>query len=139
MEKPRRPFSVTLLVLLVLIVAVFNLIRMLQTLTGWEFLTELMQISPVYLAASGLIWGVAGLLLAIWTWLGARRASRLIRLAIPMYSLYYWLDRLFLSGYPERNVNWPFSAGVNLLIFLWSYWILSRKRVKIFFGETYEK
>lgn len=136
MKKPSRPFSVTLLVILVLIVSASHLIRMVQTLTNWETQTGLMRISPVYLAVSGFFWGVMGLLLALGIWLGTRHAPTLIRFAIPVYSLYYWLDRIFLSGYPERNVNWPFSAVINLLILVWSFWILSRKRVKIFFGET---
>jgi hypothetical protein len=53
--------------------------------------------------------------------------------------LYFWLDRLLLEGYTERNVNWPFAACVNLALLAGCFWILSRKKASAFFGGVHEQ
>ena len=137
--KTRRPSGVTLLAGLVLIVAVVYLIRFALAIINWELLTELLPISPAYLAVSGLVWGVALPPLAWGLWRGQRWARRWTMIALLVFSLYYWCDRLLMPGYPGRNVNWLFSAGVNLLLLAWSWWILSRPKARAFFGELYER
>ena len=69
-------------------------------------------ISPPYLAASGLVWGVAGLVLAWGLWRGYTLAWRFTLIFAGAYTLYYWIDRLWVSnsGIPA---NLPFSAGLN--------------------------
>jgi hypothetical protein len=50
-----------------------------------------------------------------------------------------WADRLLLSGYSERQENWPFVAALNILILAWSLWVLTRPRARAYFGEKYER
>jgi hypothetical protein len=140
MKQPRkrRPFGVTLFSLLVLSFAVLNLLRLIQTIQKWDLLTVLLPFSPIYLLLSGLLWTVVGFPLAWGIWRGWRLAYLLSPVVLIVFSLYLWADRLLLSVYPERLDNWPFAAVLNILILAWSFWVLTRPKAKIFFGEKNE-
>jgi hypothetical protein len=141
----RRPLSVSLVAWMVFIVTILNFLRLGLTLYNWEFLTALLStdvifpIFPAYLVATGLFWVVIGLPLAWGIWRGNRWAPRLFLAELMAYSIYYWADRVFLPGYPQRNSDWSFAVGLNLLILVWSLWIMTRRKTKGFFGEVYER
>jgi hypothetical protein len=143
--KPRRPLSVSLLAWMVFIVTILNIFRLGLALYNWEFLTELLSsavtfpIFPAYLVATGLFWGVIGLPLAWSIWRGKKWAPCLFLAELLAYSVYYWADRVFLPGYPQRNSDWTFAVGLNLLILVLSSWIMTRQKTKDFFGEAYER
>lgn len=135
--RPRRPRIVTLAALAVLFVAGLNLARLQQVVVRWQFLQELLPVSPLYLALSGLVWGLCGLALAVGLWLGkfwARRA--LLPLAL-VFSLFYWYDRLFLKSDAQQLVSWPFSVGLNLLLLGVCAWVYTKART--FFGGMLEQ
>ena len=54
-----RPFGVTLLALGVLSISVLNLVRLVLVISRWQFLSSLPGVSPLYIALTGLIWGVS--------------------------------------------------------------------------------
>ncbi len=137
--KRKRPFSVTFLAGLVLLVAVSNILRLAQAVLDWGFLAGLLAYLPVYLALTGLVWGALGLPLAWGIWRGKSWAPRICHLALLIYSIYYWFDRLVLPGYVGRNSNWQFAAGINLLILVWDFWSLTHRKARDFFGEVYER
>lgn len=137
--KPRRPFSIKLLFGLVSIVTMVNLVRVVLTLQRWQFLDDLLPMSPAYLVICGLVWCLAGLPLLWGLWRGEVWAPRATLLASLAYSLYYWVDRLLTPGYTGRNFNWPFALGMNLVILLWSFWVLSRPKAGYYFGEMHER
>lgn len=142
MQQPirsRRPSGVTLFALLVLTFAVLNLLRLVQAIQKWELLATFLPISPAYLLLSGLLWAVVGFPLAWSVWRGWRLAYYLSPVALLGYSLYVWTDRLVLSGYGERQENWPFVLCLNILILAWSVWVLTRPRTMAFFGEKHEQ
>lgn len=136
--RPARPRGVTILALGVLIIAGINLLKLRQALVDWDFLRELLPISPLYLALNGLVWGFLGLALTWGLWRGQGWAPGLTRLAALLYSLYYWTDRLVLSASPA-NRNWPFMAVVNLSVFIMILWILSRRKTKAYFGVLHDR
>ena len=129
---------------MVFIATIVNLLRLGLSLYNWEVLAGLFSSTssqpwlPVYLAISGLVWGSLGLPLTLGLWKGKSRTPYLYLAALVAYSLYYWLDRMFLAGYPQRNYNWPFALTVNLLILLYSLWTFTRPRIRLFFGVRYE-
>ena len=138
-KKTKRPLSVSLLCAVVLIVAVMNLVRLGQSLAEWSFLETILPVSPAYLAVTGLVWGALGLL-ATWRMWQGKTWARWFGLAfIIAFSLYDWVDRLFLPGYPGRNANWLFSAMTNFLFIAVSVWILVRPKSKQFFEATDER
>jgi len=136
--QPKAPCSVTLLIIGVLIFTSTSLIRGVQALLQWEFLQELLPISPLYLALSGFLWGAAGLPLIVGLVKGRRWALRFTLAAVLAYSIYYWLDRLLLTS-DRGESNWLFAIVLNLLLLLLVSWIQSRPRVKAFFGVSHDR
>jgi len=140
----KRPSSVTLLALGVLIITVINVARLVLSIRYWGFLNSLPGVSPFYLAITGLIWSVAGLFLFWGLWRAKIWAPRLMQAVALTYVLYYWLDLLFLKDHPVSGasgamrvllpVNWQFSAGVTVVCLAYMVWTLGRSKVKAYFG-----
>jgi hypothetical protein len=139
MKKPRRPFPITILALIVLGLAMLNLARCIQAMAKWQFLAGLLPFSPIYLIATGAIWGVSGLALFWALWKGFPWAPKTTILGMFAYSAYYWLDRFLLAGYADRNVDWPFCTVGNLIFIAASLWDLTRPDAKAYFGENHER
>jgi hypothetical protein len=135
-NQGRRPFSVTLLALAVLIFAVVHLIRLASAVWQWDFLMNWEGVSAPYLALSGLGWALAGLPLAWGLWRGKPWAPFAARTAFLAYLLYAWIDRIFLAN-PEITMGadsaWPFMAWASAISLLLVYWILSRSKAKAFY------
>lgn len=140
-----RPFGVTLLALGVLSITGLNWVRFVLAISRWQFLGSLPGVSPLYIALTGLVWGVVGILLFWSLWRGLSWAPRLMQAVLLTYAAYYWLDKIFLV---ERNalnnqgslsaflpLNWPFTVTMTVLLFIVTVWILSRPDTKAFFGE----
>lgn len=134
----RRPLSVTLLAIGVLIFAGINLIRVVASLQQREFLAGLLPVSPLYLSISGLVWLVVGLILAGGLLLGRHWAIRATLVGVLAYSLYNWLDRLLLAA-EKPGYNWLFLVVTNLLLLGIVFWILNNRKAKIFFGELNDR
>jgi hypothetical protein len=140
----KRPLSVTALVLIVLIITVISLIRLGLSIRYWSFLSLRLGISPLYLALSGLIWSVAGLVLIWGLWKAKKWTPKLMQAVGLTYALYYWLDHIFLMDYPVGGatgilhvvlpINWRFSAGVTVIVLGFMVWTLSREKVKAYFA-----
>ena len=136
--KPARPFVVTILALAVLYVAAENFLRLVQSISLWDYLSGLLDFSPAYLTLSGLVWGGVCSWLAWGLWRGLPWAPRFMMWGFLFYSIYYWIDRLLLPGHTSRNINWVFTLILHSLLFIGIFWILSRQKSRHYFGETYE-
>jgi len=127
-----RPFSVTLLAIGVLTLALAGLVRLGQAITLWDFLTSL-DISPIYLAITGLLVGIAGLLAAWGLWWGLPWTPRFcIGYLLALFS-FYWIDRLFLTQSLIGKVNTPFAMGVTVLVIGFMVWVFRREKSRKFF------
>jgi len=110
----RRPRAVTLLALLVLCTTAWNFIRFGSALAEWEVLASYTKSAgPVYIALSGLFWGLAGLPVYPGLVLGLPWARKTTGAAVGLYLLYYWVDRLLLSAAPRAGA--PFALAASLL------------------------
>ena len=136
---PRRPFNVTLIVLGVLIIAVVNLDRLIQSIRMWDFLAHLPGVNPFYMAASGLCWTLTGLLLTVCLWRGMRITYSLLPLAGVLFIIYTWLDSSLVDGrlgLVFDNTTWLFKAGLSLLTLVFLFWTLSGSKAKAYFGRN---
>lgn len=134
-----RPFLVTLLTMGVLTLVVLNLTRLLQVIAQWNLLLDIYSLPlTIYLAVSGLVWMVTGVPLLFGLWRGRFWAPAFARAASLLYLTYYWLDRILMNFFAPRMGNWPFLLVVTLVAVSIVFWILSRRNVKAFFGETYD-
>jgi hypothetical protein len=138
-NRPRRPFGVTLLAFGVLILTGLNFLRLIESIKQWGFLAQLLPVSPLYIAFTGLVWTVGGILLLWGLWRGRPWAPSFSKLLTSAYIIYYWLDRLAFANIPSRRVNWPFASGVSVISLIFVFWTLSRPKAKAFFGEAYEQ
>ena len=132
-----RPRSVTWLAVGVLIFTMLYLIRLVDSIRQWSFLSGVLDVSPLYLAVTGLVWSVTGAILFWGLWTGRRWVPDAFRGATLFYLVYYWLDRLLLAQSPAHRANWPFAAGMSILIPVIIAWILSRRKARAFFGDEH--
>lgn len=133
----KRPKSVTLLAFFVLIIAMINLIRIVQVIKQWQFLTIVLSHAPIYQLLSGIAWFLCGSALFWSIWRGRSDAPLFITLGGGFYSIYYWIDRFALSATPFDS-NWLFILIINGLILIVIIWSLTRRNTKTFFGEAYD-
>jgi hypothetical protein len=138
--KPRRPFGVTLVALLVLTIASLNLLRFVLSLLQRQFLGSLEGVSPLYLALTGLVWASIGLALFWGLWRRKRWAPRAVGWGALLYAVYDWLDRIFFSGWLKSRqppANLAFTAGLTLVTLAFIIWTLSRPKIKAIYGVPY--
>lgn len=127
-----RPFSVTLLAIGVLTLALVGLVRAWQAIRLWDFLDTL-DVSPGYLVVTGLLVGLAGLP-AIWgLWRGKAWSKRFTLAYIGTLLAFFWVDRVFMTRSQTTLINTPFAIGISLLLIILTSWILFRKPARQFF------
>jgi hypothetical protein len=131
----KRPLTVTLLALWVLTITLLNWVRFGYTLSDWSFNASILPFSPFYVAGSGLIWGLLGLGVFGALWRGWRGARRLTTVVSSAYFIYYLVDRLWVARSAPLT---PFSLIAGSLLFIISYWVVTRRKARAFFGEFYE-
>ena len=134
-----RPAGVTLLGWGVLIIACVSLVRFGQAALHWDFLSGLPAAAPLYIALSGLVWGILALFLAWGIFKGRGWAPFYARLGVLAYAGYFWLDRWLVQQSPERWTNWPFLLGMTALLGGWTFWVLSRPLSRSYFGERHDR
>jgi hypothetical protein len=127
------PWAVTITLVIVLSITVWNGIRAWTTFANWELLTRF-RANPAYIFATGIFWFVLGVALIVLILKGSRITPLCGFAVCILYILWYWVDRLFLQVSPVTNI--PFSIVVSiigLVIFNISlFWPSSRA----FFKET---
>lgn len=113
-QPPRRPFGVTLLLWLVLMLTVWGAVRLLAAIRWWEILSEFdARLSPLYLALTGSGWGAAGIVL-FWGILNRKAWSRSAVLASALgWQVEFWAER---AVFESPNPNLPFAAAASFLL-----------------------
>lgn len=133
-ENISRPFSVTIFIWLVLIIAARNFIRSYRSVLQWDFLLDVVNVHPAYLVISGAVWSLCGIILAWGLLRGQKWAYYAARWGAAVYILYLWLDRLFIRDPSVRNTNFLFSISITVVLFLWILWVFSKLDVRIYYG-----
>lgn len=83
----KRPFGVTLLLWMVLLLSAWGTVRLVAALTWWDVLVQYdARLSPLYLSLTGAGWTAAGLVLLWSIWTGKPWSRK----AIPL-SVFLWL------------------------------------------------
>ena len=110
-----RPFSVTLLLWLVLSLSAWGVVRWQAALRTWDVLTEFgARLSPQYLSISGAVWTVVGLGL-LWALFRGKEGTRFaIAIAVFLWIMQYWGERLFFES-PRPNA--PFALLACIVLF----------------------
>ena len=128
-----RPLRVTLLAVGVLTIASLYLLRLVVAVRQWQFLSGLKDVSPVYLALTGLIWASVGLPLFWGLWRGHAWAARFAPGFMLVFALYYWLDHLFVANTAISLVNWPVSMVLTAFSLAYTFWALRTRASRDYF------
>ncbi|MFL7893950.1 MAG: hypothetical protein ACK2UM_00140 [Anaerolineales bacterium] len=134
----RRPFSVTLLAGLVLIITIVHLVRFVYAITWWRFLTTLPGKTPLWLATTGLIGLLVGAVLFWGLWIGNPHSPVAARIIIPAYIGLQWIEQVYSTWRGNIIENWQFTVVISLVVIIFTYWTLSTSRAKIYFGVLHE-
>jgi len=137
---PKRPFGVTLLLWLVLILTVWGVVRLYAALQTWNVLIEFKSsLSPLYMAVTGAGWGLTGGVL-LWSMLTVKTWSRkAISTSAIIWLLEYWLERSIFYRSPNPNLVFALIvAAVSLVLVLT---ITEHRSTRNFFmrSEEYEQ
>lgn len=132
----KKPLSVTIIILLVLITGGLNLIRLIQSVKQWALLKEILPFSPLYLTIMGSFWFVVSALILwgitkrnLWT-------VRLIQGSAILYVLIFWIDRSRLAVDDSRVANDLFALTAIIILLIFVFVSLSRRDVKDYFGVS---
>jgi hypothetical protein len=114
--SPRRPFSVTLLLWLVLSLSAWGAVRLIAALRWWNVLNEFeARLSPWYLSITGAGWIVVGAVLLWGLFNGRLWTIWAILASISVWIVQYWIERLFFES-PRANLL--FALILTLLLFI---------------------
>jgi len=114
MNKP--PLRVTLLLLLVLSLMIWNGLRLWTSLAWWNVLIEFsVRPSPTVTAISGAVWVVTGVVIIWGIWQKKAWTAKLLIGASAGYTVWYWSERLI---WQNPHPNWLFVVIVNLAALL---------------------
>ena len=116
LSKPKRPWPVTLLVLIVLLVAGIQLMKFTMAIQQWDMIENtLTLVSPLFLTLTGSGWGLISIALGWGLWLGKSWARFGIQIAGVLYVLAIWIDLLWIAAPDLMQTRWPFSLGLSIL------------------------
>ena len=104
----------------------------------WSFLSTLPGKPPLYLALTGLIGSIAGLVVFWGLWTGKPNTPLATRILIVVYLGYQWFEQILAVRAGNEFENWPFAMTATLIFLLFVYWTLSRTAAKVYFGEMHE-
>lgn len=122
-NHPQTPWPVTIQAALVLFFTTSNFIRLGGSLVHWEALNEF-GAPALYLALSGLAWGILGSLLFWLIWRAKKIAAGAGILLTSLYTLFQWFDKFAIQETPLQNA--PFLLAVSIipiLLFLLPFWL----------------
>jgi len=130
----KRPPGITIPALFVLCFTAWNGLRLGAAISFWDTLRQYdARPGPLYIAASGGFWLLAGLPLFWGLWRGKAWARIAALLTAALYTSWYWFDRLALQSVPHSN--WPFVLCVNILILVFTAIALFNRQSTYFFGS----
>ncbi len=121
--RPRRPYFVTILTVVVLSFTYLNAARLWAAIQLRSVLTDLSPHIPVtYLMLSGAVWALIGLPLAYGLYTRKTWASRPVCALAILYALVYWFDRLFLADPAAMAARWPFAALLTVILLSFTFY-----------------
>jgi hypothetical protein len=115
--RQKRSAVLIILSLVTLSISLLGWLRLLVATGDWDYLREVAPaVLPVYLAISGMIWAVIGMVSAVGIWFRKRWSLILLACAVASFTIWYWMDKLLLSANPETITNWAFSLVITICI-----------------------
>jgi hypothetical protein len=121
-----RPKRVTFLAILALIIAIFNSIRIGESIFFWRILIEY-EGQFLYTLLSGAVWLLSGFFLVWGLWTGKSWAWGAALGLFTAYPAWYWLDRMLVQ---RPHTNWLFSLFLTVIFLCVVLLILYSRRTR---------
>jgi hypothetical protein len=132
----KRPVRVACLAIIIVFAAVWNGLRLGETIFFWKTMAKY-GAHPLYIAISGTLWLLIGLVVFLGVWLGKTWGWAVALGGSVGYSTWYWFDRLAMQ---KPHANWPFVLIANLAFLLIILMILMSHKTRRFFKrDVYEQ
>jgi len=139
MPSSKRPFGVTLLLWMVLILSAWGVTRFVAALQAWDVLNEFeASLSPLYLSITGAGWSVAGSVLLFGIWRGKSWARPAVVTSILLWLIEYWLERVFFQS-PRENLPFALACSILIIVILWIISIIPGTKSFFIKSEEYEQ
>ena len=127
----KRPVGLTILVILIFWLTVWNGLRMSEAIFSWNSLEEF-GVHPLYISMSGGIWFIIGIVLVWSLWRGKNWGRRATFAAVASYTTWYWLDRLILQN---PHSNWLFALIGNIIILVFIILLMFSRKTRLHFQK----
>jgi hypothetical protein len=135
-NEPKRPMSLTILIIFILCFAAWNGLRIKEVIFFWKSLEEYGAHS-LYISMSGGIWFLIGLILVWSLWKGKNWGWIATFGTAVSYTAWYWLDRLVLQ---KPHANWLFALILNICILLLIILFMFSQKMRHYFKkDSYER
>lgn len=135
-SRPKRPFAVTLLVIVVLSTTSLGWFGLGEILRHWDFIPTLpLSIPGWYFVLLSVLLGLVGLVLAYGLWFGRNWAWYAVQIVAVLFILSYWVDRLLFAQPVFIRERWPFVLGASVLFMSYVILVLRLPRSRRYFGK----
>lgn len=133
-QKSKRPFWLVTLILAFLLLSLMGWLRTEQVILQRRFLATLeLYPGPIYIAVSGAIWGIGGLLSSLGLWL-RKKWSRTISLMITLlFTAWYWIDEFLFSPLSASRPNLLFRIAVTIISLSYIFIVLFHPHYRRYF------
>ena len=114
-KRPTRSANVSIITLFVLCFTLWYAVRIYSSINNWQVLLEF-GTGPAYILVTGLLWFSAGLCLLGLLWKRHPFTIRAGLVLAGLYTVWYWVDRLYIQVSPAPNVVFSAILSTVLLI-----------------------
>jgi len=129
-----RPRSITFISILFFLSGLFNILKLSQVILKWNTLISLqISISPLYLAVSGLVWGISGLFISWSLWVGKSWAWKPALGIMLLYTISFWIDLIWIAEPTVLQTRWLVNLCLTIIGLPTIYFSLSSKLSQDFF------
>ena len=131
----KRPRTLTILSLVFLLISFYYMFKFVQVLLNLRVLQSLpITVSPLYLAADGLLWGIFGLILFWGLWMGltwSRKAALALTL---LFTIVFWVDLIWIAEPELLLTRWLINLILTALGIPAVFLILNLKSSRDYFS-----
>ncbi|OQY36330.1 MAG: hypothetical protein DRI56_05895 [Chloroflexota bacterium] len=114
--QPQRPWLIIILVLIIGVFAGIHWLKFIITLQQWDAIENApMLVSPLYLALTGIGWGLVSIPLMWGLWVGKPWARVGVQIAGVLYFLAIWFDALWIAATDIVQTRWLFDLILSIL------------------------
>ncbi|MEA2008266.1 MAG: hypothetical protein U9O54_04025 [Chloroflexota bacterium] len=136
-SKPQCPWPVIVLALIIVVAAGIHWLKFLMAIQRWDTIESAPTlVSPLYLALSGLGWGLVSIPLVWGLWKGKPWARTGVQIAGVLYTLAAWIDSLWIAAPDVVQTRWPFALSLSILGLGFLFTTVHCPASRYFFNKT---